>query len=71
MPRCTSFQIIASETVLLVTDHVPVRADGTPERPLVKEPVTAVLIKTNLGEKIVFMHYSKSPGWRTTIYDVK
>jgi hypothetical protein len=69
--RFTSYKIIASETASMVLDHVPVRADGTTVRTPVKEPISVVLIKTDVGEKIVFMHYSKESGWRTTIYDTK
>jgi hypothetical protein len=72
MKKFADYKVIASETASLILNHVPVRADGTTEWTPVKEPITVVLITTDIGEKIVFMLYDKeNKFWKTTVYNTK
>ncbi len=67
-----SFEIVAVETCRLVLDRAPADSEDWPRWALPgKQPVTAVLIRTDEGEKIVFMHYGERRGWRTSVYDAR
>ena len=65
----SSYRITTAETVRVVLDHVPVGPDGKRTWVPTKEPITATLIQTDDGDKVVFMDF-KEGGWRTAVYSI-
>ncbi len=64
-----AYQIIATQRAEMVPDHVRVLPDGTPEKPAIREWITAVLVDTERGQKIVLMHFDGPKSWWTSVYD--
>lgn len=67
--QCTFYSVITNETVLMVLDHVPVDANGKPRWTPLKKPITATLLQTDGGDKVVFMDF-KEGGWRTSVCNI-